>query len=87
MAYNNKCDRTLCKIRKGGYDIMRKFISDLRKKKHISMQKLANTLHISESTVCKVEAGTRNPSPAVAKRWAVYLGIPESKIFKYFFDV
>lgn len=66
---------------------MRKFISDLRKKKHISMQKLANTLHISESTVRKVEAGTRNPSPAVAKRWAVYLGIPESKIFKYFFDV
>ena len=65
---------------------MRKFISDLRKKKHISMQKLANTLYISESTVRKVEAGTRNPSPAVAKRWAVYLGIPESKIFKYFFD-
>ena len=66
---------------------MRQEIRDLRKKKHISVQKLACDLQISESTVWKVEAGRRTPSPSIAKRWAVYLGVPESKIFKYFFEL
>lgn len=65
---------------------MREKVKALRLKKGISVRNLANKLEISESLVWKFEAGRRGVSAGVAKKWADYLGIPESKIFKYFFE-
>ena len=64
---------------------MRVEVKSIRLKKGISVKALANEIGISESLVWKFEAGRRGVSAGIAKKWADYLGIPESKIFKYFF--
>jgi transcriptional regulator with XRE-family HTH domain len=65
---------------------MREEVKAIRLKKGISIRVLANEIGISESLAWKFEAGSRGVSAGIAKKWADYLGIPESKIFKYFFE-
>ena len=65
---------------------MRTILIEKRKKSNIERQELADFLGISLSTVEKVEKGTRNPSPGLAKRWGQKIGIPDSQLFRYFFD-
>ncbi len=63
----------------------RTYIRERREKKKLNMQQLAALLNIDGSMVGKVEAGIRNPSVPLAKRWAECLGIRERDILKYFF--
>lgn len=64
---------------------MRAEVKSMRVKKGISVKDLAKAIGVSESLVWKFEAGNRGVSATIAKKWADYLGIPESKIFRYFF--
>lgn len=65
---------------------MNELIIRARDKSKLNREELAQKLNISSSMVLKVENGIRRPSPNLAKKWAKVLHIPESKIFKYFFD-
>ena len=63
----------------------RTYICERREKLGMNMGQLAKKLSIDGSMVGKVEAGLRNPSIPLAKKWAKCLGIPEEQIIKYFY--
>lgn len=65
---------------------MRSLLVQKREKVKVERKKLAEFLGISRSMVEKVEKGTRNASPSLAKKWGQKIGIPESQLFRYFFD-
>ena len=64
---------------------MRQEVKNLRMKKAISAEALAKELGVSASMVRKCEAGIRTPSISLAERWAKFLHISDSNIWKYFF--
>lgn len=64
---------------------MRQEVKELRTKKSISAETLANALGVSASMVRKCEAGIRTPSVSLAERWAKFLHISDKNIWKYFF--
>lgn len=65
---------------------MRNSLVEKRKKAKVLRKQLAELLGISLSMVEKVEKGTRTASPSLAKRWGQKIGIPETQLFRYFFD-
>lgn len=65
---------------------MREFIKNARIERGISVDDIAKTLSVSDSMVWKVEAGIRNPSVPLARKWAEILSIQEKDILRYFFD-
>lgn len=50
----------------------RKQLIKERGKRNLSRAKLAENLGIAEVTVRKLEEGSRNPSPNMAKKFAIY---------------
>lgn len=57
-----------------------------REKNSFTRADLAEKLSISESMIRKVEGGIRRASPKLAKKWGDELKIPDSKMFKIFFN-
>ena len=51
------------------------WLRDSRKKKKMTQADLASKAGISRPFLCEIERGMKDPSPAVAKRIAVVLGI------------
>ena len=65
---------------------MRTLLVEKRKQANVSRKDLAVFLGISLSMVEKVEKGTRTASPTLAKKWGHKVGVPDSQLFRYFFD-
>lgn len=51
---------------------MRERLINERKKKGLTRAELASELSIAEITVRKIEEGSRNPSPQMAKKFALF---------------
>lgn len=51
---------------------MRSILKAEREKKKVTQEKLAKILNISEITVRSLENGTRNPSPKMARKYAIF---------------
>lgn len=52
---------------------MRTWLSDLRHKKSMTQEKIANEVHIARAYYSQIENGDRRPSVDVAKKIANYL--------------
>lgn len=57
---------------------MRKWLKDIRLAKGLSQLDVAKKIHITFKYYSYIENGERRPSPQVAKRIAVALGIPDT---------
>jgi transcriptional regulator with XRE-family HTH domain len=68
-------------------DSINALLVNLRNSKKISRKELAKFLNISYSMVEKVERGSRRASPYLAKKWGNKLGIKDSQLYQYFFDI
>ena len=66
---------------------MRTNLKKEREKKHLSRNKLAETLGISEVYVRKIESGSSNPSIDVAKMFAEFYKQPLDYLFPDLFSL
>ena len=57
---------------------MRKWLKDIRLAKGLSQLDVAKKIHITFKYYSYIENGERRPSPQVAKRIAVALGVPDT---------
>lgn len=53
---------------------MRKWLKDLRAKKDLTQQEVANAANVDVTMISKIELGERRPSVEVAKKIAAVLG-------------
>jgi len=53
-------------------------LRNLRVIRHMSQQKLADEMHVSQSSIAAYETGEREPSFAVVQRFADYFGVSAS---------
>ena len=55
-------------------------LRNLRIQRHLSQQKLADEMHISQSSVAAYETGEREPSFAIIQKFADYFGVAASSL-------
>ena len=55
-------------------------LRNLRIQRHLSQQKLADELEVSQSSIAAYETGEREPSFAVIEKIAAYFGVPASTL-------
>jgi len=58
-----------------------KRIKKARKEKHITQQKLAEMVHMHETTISRIETGTINPSVHTINKLAKALKVSMSELF------
>jgi transcriptional regulator with XRE-family HTH domain len=75
------------KYTNGGDVVKRQLLISKRKDKKMSRAKLAEVLGVSESTIEKVEHGTRKASAGLAEEWAQILNILEVEMWRIFLKV
>jgi putative transcriptional regulator len=62
---------------------MKNMLEELRVKKKLTQQELADALEVSRQTVISLEQGRYNPSILLAFRVARYFNLPIENIFIY----
>jgi len=53
---------------------LRTWLKDIRAKKELTQQEVANAANVDVTMICKIELGERQPSVKVAKKIASVLG-------------
>lgn len=61
---------------------MRKWLKDLRAKKDLTQQEVANAANVDVTMISKIELGERRPSVEVAKKIAAVLGFKWTRFFE-----
>lgn len=59
----------------------RVWLTNKRKKKQISQEKLAIRCNVSQVTIARIESGERRPSPKLAKKIAKVLDFDWTKFY------
>lgn len=59
----------------------RVWLTNKRKKKQISQEKLAVRCNVSQVTIARIESGERRPSPKLAKKIAKVLDFDWTKFY------
>lgn len=60
---------------------MRTWLKDIRAKKELTQQEVANAANVDVTMICKIELGERRPSVEVAKKIASVLGFNWTRFF------
>ena len=61
---------------------MRTWLKDIRAKKELTQQEVANAANVDVTMICKIELGERRPSVEVAKKIAAVLGFKWTRFFE-----
>jgi transcriptional regulator with XRE-family HTH domain len=59
----------------------------LRTDRGLTQKELADALSVAEITIRKIEAADRNPSPEMAKKFAIFYGMKLDELFPEIFLV
>lgn len=62
---------------------MKNILEDIRKKRNMTQEELANMLEVSRQTICSLESGKYNPSIILAFKISTLFKLPIEKIFIY----
>ena len=60
---------------------MRTWLKDIRAKKELTQQEVANAANVDVTMICKIELGERRPSVEVAKKIAAVLGFDWTRFY------
>jgi len=60
---------------------LRTWLKDIRAKKELTQQEVANAANVDVTMICKIELGERRPSVEVAKKIASVLGFNWTRFF------
>ena len=60
---------------------MRTWLKDIRAKKKLTQQKVANAANVDVTMISKIELGKRQPSVKVAKKIAAVLGFDWTRFY------
>ena len=61
---------------------LRTWLKDIRAKKELTQQEVANAANVDVTMICKIELGERRPSVEVAKKIASVLEFPWIRFFE-----
>ncbi len=61
-------------------------LREIRKESHFSQEKLANAVGVKRLSIARYEAGTRRPTPEVARRIADVLHITTEQMWDMFYS-
>ena len=61
---------------------MRTWLKDIRAKKELTQQEVANAANVDVTMICKIELGERRPSVEVAKKIASVLEFPWTRFYE-----
>ncbi len=61
---------------------MRTWLKDIRAKKELTQQEVANAANVDVTMISKIEVGERQPSVKVAKRIAAVLGFDWTRFYE-----
>ena len=61
---------------------MRTWLKDIRAKKGLTQQEVANAANVDVTMISKIELGERRPSVEVAKKIASVLGFPWTRFYE-----
>ena len=61
---------------------MRTWLKDIRAKKELTQQEVANAANVDVTMICKIELGERRPSVEVAKKIASVLGFNWTRFYE-----
>ncbi len=65
---------------------MRTWLKDIRAKKELTQQEVANAANVDVTMISKIEVGERQPSVKVAKRIAAVLGFDWTRFYEDEYD-
>jgi len=58
-------------------------LKELRRKKDVTQQQVADACNVKRETICMIETGRNNPSVKLAKRLAAYFGVKWTIFFDH----
>ena len=61
---------------------MRKWLKDIRAKKELTQQEVANAVNVDVTMISKIELGERRPSVEVAKKIASVMGFNWTRFYE-----
>ena len=61
---------------------MRTWLKEIRAKKGLTQQEVANAANVDVTMICKIELGERRPSVEVAKKIASVMGFNWTRFFE-----
>ena len=61
---------------------MRTWLKEMRAKKGLTQQEVANAANVDVTMICKIELGERRPSVEVAKKIAALLGFNRTRFYE-----
>ena len=61
---------------------LRTWLKDIRVKKELTQQEVANAANVDVTMICKIELGERRPSVEVAKKIASVLEFPWTRFYE-----
>lgn len=61
---------------------LRTWLKDIRVKKELTQQEVANAANVDVTMICKIEQGERRPSVEVAKKIASVLEFPWTRFYE-----
>ena len=61
---------------------MRTWLKEMRAKKGLTQQEVANAANVDVTMICKIEQGERRPSVEVAKKIAAVLGFDWTRFYE-----